>query len=367
MKPVIKPHINILKSVRYNEKKVVEGKAEKIGAENFLKEYDQLSLSDILERFRQRSSLNERVQDPGIHVSLNFGKIEQLPNVKMANIAERFMTGIGFEDQPYVIYRHHDAGHTHLHIVATNVRADGSRIYIKPDALFRAHAISSRLDSEFSLQPFIKAKPEDQLAFAVRQAQRVEYGQPGLKRAISDVLNTVVDHYNYTSLDEFNAILKQYNVTANPGGENSHLHRIGGLLYHALDVDGNRIGVPIKASLFLLKPTLKHLKQNFALNLSIREESRQRVQTAVEWALAGRPPNWKEFTECLEKKGIATVMDHKDEIARVFFVDHAHKSAFAGKNLGNEYDLTSLRSRCALEQQQLVEVQIQKQHLNLHI
>ena len=366
MLPKIKHHRNILGPLRYNEQKVENGKAEKIGAENFLKEYDHLSKSDVIDRFRQRSSFNERLYDHGVHFSLNFGKTEQLDNTKMAQIASRYMTGMGFEDQPYVIYRHNDAGHTHLHIVATNVRSDGSGIQIERDGLFHAHALSRRLEREFSLQNSAKAKPGEQQSFAVHHAQRVVYGEPGLKRAISNVLNTVVDHYNYTSLDEFNAILKQYNVIANSGSENSRLHQRGGLLYQALDADGHRVGVPIKASLFLLKPTLNHLQKNFEQNQSVREESRERLHTAIQWALAGRAPDWKHFTDSLARQGITMVTDRKDERERVFFVDHAGKSAFSESSLGNGYDLEVLRNRCAPEQQ-FMEEQIQKQHLNLHL
>jgi|SRR6185312_4019177 len=366
MLPKIKHYRNILVPLRYNEQKVAQGLAVKIGAENFLRDYDRLSKADIIERFRQRSSFNERLHDHGVHFSLNFGKTELLDNTKMVQIANRYMSGMGFEDQPYVIYRHHDAGHTHLHIVATNVKADGSGILIERDGLFKAHALSRKLENEFSLLRSAKAKPEEQQRFAVEHAQRVTYGEPGLKRAISDVLNTVVGHYNYTSLDEFNAILKQYNVTANPGSENSRLHQRGGLLYHALDGDGNRIGVPIKASLFHLKPTLKNLEKRFEQNQSLREDSRKRLHTAIEWALSGRAPDWKGFTESLEKEGISVVTLRKEDKERVFFVDHAGKSAFAGDSLGNGYDLGALRNRCTPEEK-LTEEQIQVQKLNLGI
>lgn len=367
MYPKIKHQRNILSKLWYNEKKEKEGFAEKIGAENFLRDFDRLNKSDIIERFRQRSSFNEELHDRGVHISLNFGKSEMLPNAKMAEIATRFMAGMGFEDQPYVVYRHNDAGHTHMHIVATNVKADGSGIYIGPKEIFQAYELCRRLEKDFALQVSGGKKQENEQRFAVRQAQRVEYGQPGLTRGISDVLNTVVKHYNYTSLDEYNAILRQYNVTANPGSENSRLHRLGGLLYHALDRDGNRVGVPIRASVFAVKPTLKRLEERFELNKEIRKESRERLHSAIEWALAGRAPDWRQFTERLDKEGISVVTDRKDERERVFFVDHTHKSAFAGESLGKNYEVASLRNRCAPEQQKLAEEQIQKQHLNLHL
>lgn len=367
MQPKIKPRKNILISLRYNEQKVTEGKAERIGAENFLKDHDRLTRDDIVDRFRQRSSFNERLHDHGVHFSLNFGKLEALGNEKMVQIANRYMTGMGFEDEPYLVYRHKDAGHTHLHIVATLVRADGSRIDLKPKDYTESCRLCKELEKEFSLERLVKLTVEDQQRFAVDHAQKVIYGEPGLKHAISDVLNTVVDHYKYTSLGEFNAILKQYNVTANPGQENSRLHKVGGLLYHALDDDGNRIGVPIKASLFLLKPTLNRLEQRFAQNEALRETSRERLYTAIEWALAGRDPHWEGFKESLEKEGIAVVINKKeDDKERIFFVDHVDKCAFAGESLGADYSLDALRNRCVPEED-LTQQQLQEHQLNLHL
>src|ERR1019366_8101340 len=99
--------------------------------------------------------------------------------------------------------------------------------------------------------------------FKVRQAQRVLYGQASLKHAISDVLTTVIDQYSYTSLQELNAVLHVYNVKANRGGESSEMHRHKGLLYHAINEQGRQVGKSIKASAFLLKPTLAKLEERF--------------------------------------------------------------------------------------------------------
>jgi hypothetical protein len=367
MQSQITPNRRIRLSLNYNERKVKEGKAERIGAENFLKDHDRLTKEDILNRFRQRSSFNERLHDYGVHFSLNFGKQERLDNEKLLDITGRYMTAMGFQDQPYVVYRHTDAGHPHVHVVATTVRADGSWIRLEPKHFRASHAITRDLEEQFHLEKNRKMTPAEQPRFAVDHAQKVRYGETGLQRAISDVLNTVVDHYNYTSLDEFNAILKQYNVAANPGLENSRLRRVGGLLYHALDEDGNRIGAPLKASLFFLKPTLKKLEQKFTENLQLRETARQRLHTAVEWALAGRDPNWPAFINSLEKDGIAVVTNKKEDGKEyLFLVDHANRYAFASESLGKGYDLDSLRSRMVPEQQ-LTEQQIQEHKLNLRI
>ncbi|HEY4109779.1 relaxase/mobilization nuclease domain-containing protein [Puia sp.] len=361
----IKANKPVTISLRYNEQKVTAGKAERISAENFLSDADQLTKDAILDRFRQRSSLNERLHDHGAHITLNFGKKEDLPKTTLIDLAERYMTNMGFEDQPYVVYQHRDAGHDHIHIVASTVRADGSWIRLEPEDFRRSHTICRQLEQEFALEKSRKYTPADQFMFEVDHARRVVYGEPGLKNAISDVLNTVVDHYKYTSLDEFNAILKEYNVTANPGLENSRLHNFEGLLYHALDPDGNRIGAPIKASQFLLKPTLKHLEEKFEQNQTLRESARQSLETNILWAIAGQSTTWAGFTKSLQKEGIAIVSNkEEDGTEQLFFVDHVRKVAFSDESLGPDFLPEALRNRCVQEEQL---TQQQGHRLRLHL
>lgn len=195
--------------------------------------------------------------------------------------------------------------------------------------------------------------------FRVRQAQRVNYGEKGLQRSISDVLNTVFDHYQYTSLAEFNALLGLYRVRADRGRENSRLYQTRGLIYHALDENGKAIGSYIKASSFLLRPTLARLEEKFALNASLVLDNQRRVKTAIDWTLAGTPPDWDGFREALGREGIDVVVqvgktgDAKD----IFFVDHEVKAVFRGVGLGEGYVLEAIRLRCALERRQEEELE----------
>ena len=65
--------------------------------------------------------------------------------------------------------------------------------------------------------------------------------------------------------------LQQYNVLADRGSEGSRVHKNHGLFYRILDEKGNTIGVPIKASSFHNKPTLKYLEERFAANETARQ------------------------------------------------------------------------------------------------
>ncbi|HWK03303.1 MAG TPA: relaxase/mobilization nuclease domain-containing protein, partial [Puia sp.] len=123
MRPKIMPCKNIAKTLQYNEQKLVQGTAECILAANFLKDISRLTPQDKLHCFQRRMELNERVTT-NQHITLNFDPLDKLSNEQMQQIAKRYMKEIGFERQPYLVYRHHDAGHPHCHIVTTHVRPD---------------------------------------------------------------------------------------------------------------------------------------------------------------------------------------------------------------------------------------------------
>jgi relaxase-like protein len=343
---------NIRSTLDYNERKLRQGKAECLLAENFIKDLDQLSAKDKLHRLLQRTTLNDRAEHNSLHIFLNFGTAETISNEKMQALAKHYMHGMGLDRQPYIVYRHYDSGHHHLHVVSTNIRADGSQINMDPKYLRGSLQLTREMEKQYGLLPNEKRSHAHKEKYEVRQAQRVELGQSGLQRSISDVLNTVVDHYKYTNLAELNAVLHLYNVRANRGDENSHLYKHRGLLYHAMDKDGHQAGKAIKASDFLLKPTLANLEKKFVLNEPLREDHIQRVQTSIDWALAGQVPDWQGFRLALEKEQIDVVV-RKNESNRqpgIFFIDHQTQSVFTGEDLGMQYSLLSLREKCVPDQ-----------------
>src|SRR5687767_11724627 len=127
------------KSIRgalsYNENKREEGKAVLIDAHLYPKDKGQLSFYEKLNVLQQQADLHTR-EHKCVHISLNFDRTDfdqseendVLSNAKMQEIATSYMQKIGYADQPFLVYRHKDAAHPHVHIVTTSVRSDGSPI-----------------------------------------------------------------------------------------------------------------------------------------------------------------------------------------------------------------------------------------------
>ena len=119
---------NISKVLNYNEQKCRQNRAEILCAGNFFKDTLDLNFYDKLNHFKKFISLNEKVTTNSLHVSLNFDPSEKPDNETLIAIANDYMKMIGFGEQPYLVYRHNDADHPHIHIVSTNIKNDGNRI-----------------------------------------------------------------------------------------------------------------------------------------------------------------------------------------------------------------------------------------------
>lgn len=125
MVAVIKSGKSIVRILNYNENKVKLGVAKCVLASNYPMDKENLSVTHKLNRLLNQAKLNENVMNNSIHISLNFAKDEALDEVKLIAIAEDCMKAIGFGEQPFLVYKHNDASHSHIHIVTTKIQADG--------------------------------------------------------------------------------------------------------------------------------------------------------------------------------------------------------------------------------------------------
>jgi len=102
----------------YNQKKVDKGEGEIIG-----KRLIANTSPKQVDRNLKVLSNNSRVKKPVFHVSLSFAAEEKskLNNEKLVEISKEYMEKMGYGKQPYIIYRHDDTAHPHVHILTTRV------------------------------------------------------------------------------------------------------------------------------------------------------------------------------------------------------------------------------------------------------
>jgi hypothetical protein len=348
MVAIIKTGHSVQRSFYYNENKISQGDAQCLMAANYPKDLADLSQMQRLNMLLKTAALNENVKRNSVHISLNFDPSEKLGKDQLTQIAGVYMDKIGFKDQPFLVYEHYDAGHPHIHIVSVKVRPDGSRIETNNIGRNESEKARKQIEIDFGL---VKAEVHKRQVFELKpvNVSKAQYGKSQTKQAISNILNTVLNSYKYTSTAELNAVLRQYNVLADFGSKDSRINKNHGLVYRILDEKGRPVGVPIKASDFHFNPGLKYLSERFTANETARQPHKARVKNAIDFALMGSSkPAFQGLAPALEKQGINVVLRQNESgiIYGITYVDHRTKSVFNGSSLGKQYSANGIQERC---------------------
>jgi hypothetical protein len=352
MVAVIHSGKNLKAVLNYNEQKVQEQVATCIDALNYPLEPCDLSYNQKLMRLQKLADLNLRSKEKAVHISLNFHPSEKLSDDLLREITTEYMRKIGFEGQPYLLYQHFDSGHPHVHLVTTNIRPDGKRISLHNLGKIQSEQARKEIELRYGL---VQAEQQQNELFKIKKidSARVQYGKNETRRAIYNVLCTVLKPYKYTSLAELNAVLRLYNVAAERGSKDSRVHKNRGLLYRVLDGDGAPVGVPIKASLFPemfpQKPTLSYIESRYIINETLRQPDKKRVKSAIDFALIhGQRTSIQDMVKELNGKGIATVLRQNEDglFYGITFIDHQTKAVFNGSDLGKQYSAKGIAERC---------------------
>lgn len=349
MVAVIKTGQSVRRIFHYNENKVSLGDALCIGERNYPADHNHLSSSLKINLLLNQLELNENVKRGSVHISLNFHPMEKdLNPEKLMDIANTYMAEIGFSDQPFLVYQHFDAAHPHIHIISVKVKPDGRRIDMQNIGRNQSENARIKIEKDFNL---IKAQGrEKQVDYSLgpMNPSIVSYGKIQSKKAVAKVLDFVLNTYQYKSLPQLNAVLNLYNVMADRGSESSRVFKGGGLVYRIVDKDGKQIGVPIKASDFYNKPTLRFLEGKFEENRIKNSRPGLRIKNEVRSIFQSETPSLQELALALESHGITLVqrLAQNGSLYGLTYIDHVSKQVCNGSELGKEFSAASVLQGC---------------------
>jgi hypothetical protein len=179
-------------AICYNEKKVGRGVAELIDAGNYLKAPEDLSRADKIQRFDMLAQRHKSITRNTLHIALSFDLSERVSREKLAEIAGVYMEKIGFGDQPYLVYQHHDAKHSHIHIVTINIREDGTPIQLHNIGRNQSRQARMEITKEYGLVPAGRNTKDVILEIEGQDAHRMQYGKSDVLNGITHVLHTVL-------------------------------------------------------------------------------------------------------------------------------------------------------------------------------
>jgi hypothetical protein len=286
---------------------------------------------------------NFRTEKPVIHISLNPDPKDTLTDGQLSEIAEKYMERMGWGDQPYIVFKHSDIEREHIHIVSVQVGRDGRKIK-DGKRNERSVAITEQLEREYGLHP---AKGRNRSEGW--QLKAVDLTAGDLKRQIASVVKPVISMYRFQTLGEFRALLSLYSIGVEDvqGSRNGRPYR--GLLYTALDGEGQKAeATPLKSSLLGKSCGYDALEKQMERSGTkiAGDDSRQQTRRRVAEAFAGASTG-SEVRERLRARHIDLYIRRNADgrITGATFIDHENRSVFNGSRLGKEYSANALQER----------------------
>lgn len=209
----------------------------------------------------------------------------------------------------------------------------------------RSAAIVEDLERKYNLIP---AKGQKQ--GEAWQLAPVNVSQGNLKKQVANVIKPLSEMYRFQTLGEYRALLSLYNIGVEEiKGENKG-KPYRGLVYSALDGEGNRVGKPLKSSLFGKALGIEALEKQFGTSKeTIKADGVTARTRAIVAASLATSRTESEFRAALQKKGIDLVLRRNDE-GRIFgatFIDHNERAVLNGSRMGKEFSANVLNERFA--------------------
>ncbi|WP_291064765.1 MULTISPECIES: conjugal transfer protein MobB [unclassified Empedobacter] len=281
--------------------------------------------------FEPYLSANIKTEKTVRHISLNPDPADKVSDEQFTEMAQEYMERMGYGSQPYIVFKHKDIDRTHIHIVSTCVGIDGKKI---PDGYDhkRSMAICRDLEQKYNLQ---KATEQEHKQ-SNKVFKPVDYHKGDIKSQIASVVRYLPKHYSFSSMGSYNALLSLFNITAEEVKGERNGQPVNGLVYVALDENGNKASNPFKASLFGKDAGVAQLQKHF-------EQSKEKMKTTpirsvlkntIELAIH-TTSNETDFKKQLIEQGINTVV-RRNESGRIYgitFIDHESRSIWNGSQL----------------------------------
>ena len=113
---------------------------------------------EIVAEFQFGRLLNPNVKSIVFHASMSAAPGEELSNDTWKDFARDYLKGMGFDDNQYIVVRHHepeDEGkhdHAHVHIVASRVKLTGQCVNASWDYI-RSNNLMKELEQKYDLVP----------------------------------------------------------------------------------------------------------------------------------------------------------------------------------------------------------------------
>ncbi|MBN3989255.1 MAG: relaxase/mobilization nuclease domain-containing protein, partial [Nostoc sp. NMS2] len=106
----------------------------------------------LAREFKISRQLNPEADRVVYHASLSLPDNERLDEPTWNELANRYLEEMGFDSNQYVVYRHSNTEHDHIHICASRIRLDNGKIVHDSWDYKRSETIIRQLEQDYGLQ-----------------------------------------------------------------------------------------------------------------------------------------------------------------------------------------------------------------------
>lgn len=322
--------------IAYNKIKVDDGTAKVLWHPRIAADTSgNVPIKNCVQAFEPYIALNSHVKKPVIHISLNPSPKDILSEEQMTVLAQEFMEKFGYGNQPYIVWLHEDIDRKHMHIVSVRVDEKGEKIDHNREGI-RAQNICREMEVKYGLHPTLGEHGERELV----SLQKVDYPKGDVKAQVKHTARTLLECYNFHSLAEYNTLLNLYNVTAYEVRGSVDGKEYHGIMYGALDDDGQQAGTPFKSSKFGKVFGYEALQKKFATCAekvkkdNLTERARREIINAMQDI-----GTKEDFARRLKKADIEVIyrINPEGRLYGITFIDHANRTVFNGSRLGKTF------------------------------
>jgi hypothetical protein len=185
-------------ALRYNLEKVEKGVAEILDS-SFVHAKER----GIMKEVEMMRMLRPNLQKYFYHTSINFPPNENITNALMKKIGQEYLNANGFNQHQYIIFRHHDADHPHLHILVNRIGFDGTVVSDSNDYA-RSEKVLRALEKKYNLTQVLPSKQAKERSMTKNELEMMKRtNMPSQKMAMQIILKDVLQSKYKMTTNEF--------------------------------------------------------------------------------------------------------------------------------------------------------------------
>lgn len=194
-------------ALRYNLEKVSKGLAEVLDHS-----FVEVSEKMILKEIAMVKVLRPNLQKFFYHTSINFPPAENLSNEVMKQIAHDYLEQNGFTQHQFILFRHYDADHPHLHILVNRIGYDG-KVLSDSNDFARSEKVLRVLEQKYQLTNVQSSRQASERAITKDELEMMKRtNKPSHKMALQVIIKNALKSKSKLTCSEFVRALQKKGV-----------------------------------------------------------------------------------------------------------------------------------------------------------